>query len=298
MQYLHQSCPSEWPADNVGAKISWEEDTMECDSSSKMVGCLKDNVGTIGYADAGHGLKQGLDEIALLNRSGRRLSSTEALENGGVGSALVTIPSTADQDFGNVNPVNQDGDYTWPIVAISYVYVRKDLSFLQPDEQTLLKFFLTQLYTDSSIKQCEQFGFEIVPNYVREIGLAGIDMLNIDNSAKPWTFEKDTLKGDGQGQYVISAKRKSYSEVVRDQNAYDVSLLMMEKGLSDEFAPTLKSASNSDGSVTFTSKEMGMINAALGLGAASMVLWVFAIGAYFFRSKVGTHDRSIHSPDV
>lgn len=294
-EYLHQSCPSEWPADQVGAKISWEEDTMECDSSSKMVACLKDNVGTIGYADSGHGLKQGLDEIALLNRAGRRLSSTEALENGGVGTALVTIPASADEDFGSVNPVNQDGDYTWPIVAISYVYVRKDLSFLQPDEQTLLKFFLTQLYTDSSIKQCEQFGFEIVPNNVREIGLAGIKMLNIDSTAQPWTFESETQKGDGQGEYVISAKRKSYSEVVRDQNQYDISKLMIEQGLTNEFAPTTKSA---DGSVTFTSKEMGMINAALGLGAASMVMWVLAIGAYFFRSKVGTHEKSIHGPDV
>ena len=260
-----------------------------------MVACLKDNVGTIGYADSGHGLKQGLDEIALLNRAGRRLSSTEALENGGVGTALVTIPASADEDFGSVNPVNQDGDYTWPIVAISYVYVRKDLSFLQPDEQTLLKFFLTQLYTDSSIKQCEQFGFEIVPNNVRETGLAGIKMLNIDSTAQPWTFESETQKGDGQGEYVISAKRKSYSEVVRDQNQYDISKLMIEQGLTNEFAPTTKSA---DGSVTFTSKEMGMINAALGLGAASMVMWVLAIGAYFFRSKVGTHEKSIHGPDV
>jgi len=138
---------------------------------------------------------------------------------------------------------------------------------------------------------------EIVPNNIREIALAGIDMLNIDSTAQPWTFESDTLKGDGQGPYVISAKRKSYSEVVCDQNSYDISLLMTLQGLSDEFAPTLKSANNSDGSVTFTSKEIEMINAALGLAAASMVLWVLPIAAYFFRSKVGTHDKSIHGPD-
>jgi len=122
-------------------------------------------------------------------------------------------------------------------------------------------------------------------------------MLNIDNTAQPWTFETNTLKGDSQGPYVISAKRKSYSEVIRDQNSNDISLLITLQGLSDEFAPTLKSASNFDGSVTFTSKEMGMINAALGLAAASMALWVLTITASFFRSKVGTHDKSIHSQD-
>lgn len=299
-EYLHQSCPSEWPADKVGAKITWDEDTLECDSSSKMVGCLKDNSGTIGYADAGHALKQGLTEIALINLAGRRLSSTEALENGGVGDALVTIPSSADQDFGSVNPVNQDGDYTWPIVAISYIYVRKDLSFLQPDEQSLLKFFLTQLYTDSSIKQCEQFGFEIVPTKVREVGLAGINMLNFNANAKPWTAEIETQKGDGQGDYVISAKRKSYAEIVRDQNQYDVGVLMANKGLIGGFGETsgnVRSASaQSDGSVTFTSKEMGMIKAALGMGAASIVLWVIALGAFFMRRNVGSH--SSESPTV
>jgi len=293
-EYLHQSCPNEWPADKVGAKITWHEDTLECDSSSKMVGCLKDNSGTIGYADAGHGLKQGLTEVALVNLAGRKLSSTEALEQGGIGDALVTIPSSADQDFGSVNPVNQDGDYTWPIVAISYVYVRKDLSFLQPDEQSLLKFFLTQLYTDSSIKQCEQFGFEIVPTSIRKIGLAGIDMLSTNANAKPWTSEIETQKGDGQGDYVISAKRKSYAEIVRDQNQYDVGMLMVEKGLSDEFAGTSANvrtaSSQNDGSVTFTSKEMGMIKAALGMGAASVVMWVIALGAYFMRSNVGSHS--------
>jgi len=122
-------------------------------------------------------------------------------------------------------------------------------------------------------------------------------VLNIDSTAQPWTFESNTLKGDSQGPYVISAKHKSYSKVVRDQNSCDISLLMTLQGLSDEFTPTLKSANHSDGSVTFTSKEMGIINAALGLAAASMVLWVLAIAAYFFRSKVGTHDKSIYGPN-
>ena len=138
---------------------------------------------------------------------------------------------------------------------------------------------------------------EIVPNNVREVSLAGIDMLNINSTAQPWTFESDTLKGDSQGPYVISAKHKSYSEVVYNQNSYDISLLMTLQSLSYEYALTLKSANNSDGSITFTSKEMGMINAALGLAAASMVLWVLAIAAYFFRSKVGTHDKSIYGPN-
>lgn len=293
-KYLHQSCPSEWPEELVGSSIAWKEDTLECDSSSKMVKCLNDNSGTIGYADAGHALQQGLDEIALVNLAGRALTSTEALENGGVGDALVTIPSRADQDFGSVNPVNQDGEYTWPIVAISYIYVRKDLSFLQPDEQSLLKFFLTQLYTDSSIKQCEQFGFEIVPTNVRNIGLAGIDMINFDTNGAPWTSEIETQKGDGQGDYVISAKRKSYAEIVRDQNQYDVGVLMTNQGLTDQFDETganLRSSSaQSDGSVTFTSKQMAQIQAALGMGAASIVLWVIALGAYFMRRNVGSHN--------
>ena len=35
---------------------------------------------------------------------------------------------------------------------------------------------------------------------------------------------------------------------------------------------------------------MGMIKAAVGMGAASIVLWAIAIGAYFMRSNVGSHS--------
>ena len=125
--HLHASFQSEWPESLVGSSIAWEEDALECESSSKMVKCLNINSGIIGHADASHALKQGLDEIALVRLAGRAWTSAEALENGGVGDALAIALSRVNLDFGSVNPAS---------------------------EQSLLKVFLVQTCTASSIKQC------------------------------------------------------------------------------------------------------------------------------------------------
>ena len=55
----------------------------------------------------------------------------------------------------------QPGPNTWPIVALSYIYVRKDLSHItNPVSQGLLQAFLTALYTEEYISVCEEeFGF-------------------------------------------------------------------------------------------------------------------------------------------
>lgn len=290
-KYLHQACPSEWPETMVGSKITWDEDTMSCDSSSLMVKCLRNNEGTIGYADAGHALQEGLDEVSLMNLSGRRVSSAEAAENDGIGAALVNLPSSPDMDFGDVNLINQDGDYTWPIVALTYVYVRKDLSFLSSEEQSLLVFFLKQLYNDDYIDQCKQYGFEIVPENVRQLGLAGIDMLQVADNATEWTVEgKETQPGDGQGDHVISSKRAGYAEVERNANAFAISSLQDQILELTDSAPqqnTISTASSSSSSsdVTFTQNEMTMISVALALGSISMILWVLTIVYILARKK-------------
>jgi hypothetical protein len=83
--------------------------------------CIRDNEGTLGYIESGHGHDEGLIEIELQNKQGRFLSSLESASNGGIGGAAenALIPASADADFGNVTLLNQLGDYTWPIVALS-----------------------------------------------------------------------------------------------------------------------------------------------------------------------------------
>jgi ABC-type phosphate transport system substrate-binding protein len=105
LQYLYESCPADWPIEQVGSAITWANGTKACDGSGPMTTCIRDFPGTIGYIDSGHGIAENLDEIELKNADGNYLSSRTAQEKGGV-TVAYDIPSAADQDFGVVDLLN------------------------------------------------------------------------------------------------------------------------------------------------------------------------------------------------
>ena len=248
--------------------------------------------GAIGYIDAGHGHSEGLKEIELQNVHGTYLSSRRAAEKGGIGAAAAAIPDSADADFGSVDLLNKAGEFTWPIVAMSYVYVRKDLSFVEtPEQQSLLIAFLKDLYDPKAIEQCSIFGFTRVPNSVRKIALKGIEMIQVDSSAPEWTVEEDTIPGEGQGTYVISHKRRSYAEYQRYSQESDLEKAMakiaeLEAKISGESAAPANTASFAS-TAAYTDSDAQKLTAALALGAISFTLWCIAGLAFIAKRMCG-----------
>lgn len=291
-QYLHTACPREWPSSLVGKTIDWPEDSEECEGSGGMTKCLKEIPGAIGYIDAGHGHSEGLKEIELQNVHGTYLSSRRAAEKGGIGAAAAAIPDSADADFGSVDLLNKPGEFTWPIVAMSYVYVRKDLSFMEtPKQQSLLVAFLKNLYDPKAIEQCSIFGFTRVPNSVRKIALEGIEMLQVDPAAPEWTVEEDTIPGEGQGTYVISHKRRSYAEYQRYSQESDLEKAMakiaeLEAKISGEAGAPASTATYAS-PATYTDNDAQKLTAALALGAISFTLWCIAGLAFVAKRMCG-----------
>lgn len=191
---------------------------------------------------------------------------------------------------------------------MSYIYARKDLAHIgDPQEETLLKAFFTALYDPNYINLCvEKFAFTAVPDNVRTIGLAGIDMLASTANATDWTFESSTTPGDGQGDYVISVKRRSFGEYQRNlfdgdsihlQNEINnvraelqterskVSALENELGTIREQmggqadTPITSSAQYSE----FTDDDASQISAALIMSSISIALWAVAAAFVAFR---------------
>eukprot|EP00567_Pseudictyota_dubia_P004827 CAMPEP_0197449192 /NCGR_PEP_ID=MMETSP1175-20131217/20314_1 /TAXON_ID=1003142 /ORGANISM="Triceratium dubium, Strain CCMP147" /LENGTH=503 /DNA_ID=CAMNT_0042981225 /DNA_START=37 /DNA_END=1548 /DNA_ORIENTATION=+ len=302
-EYLNTGCSEEWPTEMVGKTVDWHPDTMECEGSGGMTACIRDNEGAIGYIDAGHGHEEGLTEIELLNADGNYISSKRAAENGGIGDAAGGTPGSADADFGEVKLLNRPGTYTWPIVAMSYIYVRKDLSFIEdPVERALLKAFLKYtLLDEEEIKSCSKFGFTPVPDGVRQVALNGLEMLEV-NSTVEWTVEIDTIPGGGQGDYVISKKRRTYAEYDRSTLAAgeaeldeDMVSTKVEGMVKDYLAaqetdapaddpkeeeptsPSGNTRAQSSSDRAFTDDDAQKLQAALVLSAISFSLWILAI---------------------
>lgn len=311
-KYLHLTCPDQWPLSQVGKTLdTWDADTKACEGSGGMTECIRDTPGTIGYIDAGHGHSEGLVEIELKNKDGKFLSSKEAGREGiGAAAAEADLPARADMDFGDVELLNQPGPKTWPIVAMSYIYVRKDLSHIpDPADRALLLAFLQALYEPEFINPCgDLFGFTPVPDKVKDLAFEGIAMLG-QESGPTFMFEYDTNKTVGQLDYVISEKRRSYSEVERSDAVNDIAdvdiataflrsdvmdLRTMVVQLKEEIKIMKESASNSNSQFSsnnnmvgeeFTTTNESQITAALAMASLSIVLWslvgLFSVYRFF-----------------
>ena len=244
IQYLRAACPDHWNEEWAKSELDpWPgsaetgtEATFEgCEGSQGMVDCILDEPGTIGYMDSGHGHAVNLPEVALQNEDGVFLTSKLAAEKQGIEAAVEganTLPSSFDQSFADVSLVNQPGEYTWPVVQLTYVYVRKNLpSFIENDvERALMKAFLRALYLDEFIEPCvAEFGFTPLPASVREKAVNSIGLLQEDGGEPiVWTFEYDTLPVEGAGSYVISSKRRSFGQVERSALQHDAATLQNE----------------------------------------------------------------------
>jgi hypothetical protein len=168
-----------------------------------------------------------------------------------------------------------------------------------PASQTLLKAFLKALYDDEYIPECEEeFGFFRVTGELRDKALVAIDALVTSAGAPEWTFETsgETEERTGQGDYVISGKRESYSEVEQD-NVVDLTtkLETMIKELQTQYAKMatelaeVKENTHADTSTTtdtngddhggeyFMDEQETQLKAALALSSISFIFWIIAI---------------------
>lgn len=176
---------------------------------------------------------------------------------------------------------------------MTYIYVRKDLTFMpNPASQTLLKAFLKQLYADEFIPICEEeFGFFRVTGDLRQMSLDAIDALVVSSDAPEWSIETETEAIIGQGDYVISTKRESYSEVEQDAAVAHIATLTEQLAALqiafDDLKSSLGTVSGSSETHTHTNEaeawvdsemdEDTQVKTALALASISFIFWMLAI---------------------
>lgn len=171
----------------------------------------------------------------------------------------------------------QGGRKTFPIVLMSYIYVRTDISLFMQDvhDRGLLKLFLESLYMNEYIGKCNQLAFTAVPKSIKDTAEEGIqqhikwNFVTADNPSgkNPWAFEVGTVKYFGTGDYVISSKRQSYQGVVLND------VLAMEQAEQEKLDELNELGYEI---IDFTSINADHIRAALVLSALSFTLWMCA----------------------
>ncbi len=180
--------------------------------------------------------------------------------------------------------------------------MKKDLTFIEdPAAQTLLQAFLKALYAPEWITQCEEeFGFVRVDGTLRDQALEAIDSMIISAGAPQWTFEYETEKNIGQGDFVISTKRQSYSEVEQDDLVEKIAALTEQiLALQAENAKIMSQMGEEghthEEETNLYNQEMdqdSQITAALVLSSISFALWILAILALIVRWATGSLSPS------
>eukprot|EP00930_Biecheleria_cincta_P063568 TRINITY_DN4909_c0_g1_i6.p1 TRINITY_DN4909_c0_g1~~TRINITY_DN4909_c0_g1_i6.p1 ORF type:complete len:454 (-),score=93.44 TRINITY_DN4909_c0_g1_i6:85-1311(-) len=286
--YLHAACPSVWTGELVGSTIQWPADTYEAYGSGEMSSKLSSIPYSIGYIDSGHGHADGLTEIALENKAGTYRTSLEAGATGIAAAATEAIaasvmPTSPLADFSTVSLHNMGGADTWPIVAISYVYLRKNLTSLG-DRACLLKAFLEYIISDEGQALLPAYDAVGVPNEVKSIANTALNSL-VMPACTAWSFEgSSTMAGTGQSDHVISLKRRDYAEYDRGQlkartveykeNAKILALEATVAALQKQLAEELKKQESSQEKT----KDEGKDNSdALGVAAIAMATPALAV---------------------
>lgn len=177
----------------------------------------------------------------------------------------------------------QDGTFTWPIVAMTYIYIRNDITYLEPESQRLLKAFLTALYMPEYNQICaDEFGFVPVTGTLKEKAEQVIQGLTVSGVAKDWSFELSTEVGNGQLDHVFSVKRDSYSEIEQDALIKQVAALQAEVEALKKSSGSSTADDAGHTHAEFEDRDMEdeqsqEIMAALVLSSISFVLWVLAL---------------------
>ncbi|CAL1169542.1 unnamed protein product, partial [Cladocopium goreaui] len=224
--YLNKKCPEHWSL-GAGSSISWpaKSSFQPVEGSPGMQSALKDNQYGIGYLDAGHGHDFGLSEVALTNLAGQTRTSKESIALGGVAEAGTAaangnvFPTDVSADWSSVNLYDMAGDSTWPIVLVSYLYVKKDQSATNPKTAAALKAFI-KMVVDDTDGMAQQFGFTPPSADLKRLSNSAADAIAYPSTMQAFDVESSTNAYGGMATNVISMKRHSYdiydSNVMRD----------------------------------------------------------------------------------
>jgi hypothetical protein len=174
---------------------------------------------SIGYLDAGHGHDLGFGEVALTNKAGTKATSKASMAKGGLAAAgeeavkNSVFPVDHTSDWSTVNLYDMDGTDTWPIVLVSYFYVKKDQTKTNPKTAAALKAFVKMVLEDKD-GLCTEFGFTC-SSAVKVASLAALETIVFPANMEEFTFEASTTPWDGMHSNVISVTRNSYDDYHR-----------------------------------------------------------------------------------
>jgi hypothetical protein len=200
----------------------WGEGTFKGEGSGGVASFLKTNEFAIGYLDAGHGIKEGLNEVAIANANGKMVKSSTA-DKSAAALESKTIPAALDADWSAASLLDAPGDNSWPMMTFSYFYIRQDMHAMG-ESGALVQALVKYMYSTEGQAHLVEFGFVSVPKEIVDKAVAAIETVALAPGVVEWAFETEgtTQKYVGQMDHIFSGKRGNYNSYLLDHVTDDV----------------------------------------------------------------------------
>jgi len=135
-KWLAAAAPTAWKL-TTGDTTNWPADEVGGSGNAGVAGAIKQTAGSIGYVDFSDAKASGLTFASIVNKTGKAVAP--ALE--GASAALEKTTLGADLTY---NPLNADGDTSYPITTPTWIITQK--TYTDANVVKALKAFLTFIY--------------------------------------------------------------------------------------------------------------------------------------------------------
>lgn len=165
-KYLVAAAPDTWTL-RSGSTVEWPAGTRAGNGNAGVAQIVKSTPGAIGYVDLSDAKASGLQFARVRNKAGKAVAPT--LD--GASAALAGAQATADLTY---NPLDADGDDSYPITAPTWVLVYKN----QPEKAKgeALKSFLRFMLTDGQ-RLAADIDYAALPSAMQQRALAELESI-------------------------------------------------------------------------------------------------------------------------
>ncbi|MDQ3978850.1 MAG: phosphate ABC transporter substrate-binding protein PstS [Actinomycetota bacterium] len=165
-KYLVAAAPNTW-ALRSGSTVEWPADTQAGNGNQGVAQIVKSSVGAIGYVDLSDAKASTLQLAKIKNKAGKNVPPTVEAATASLAGAQVNPDLTYD-------PLNADGDATYPITAPTWIIVYKN----QTDQAkgAAIKSFLRHMLTEGQ-KLAQDIDYAPLPSSLQQKALTQIESI-------------------------------------------------------------------------------------------------------------------------
>jgi len=295
--YLARLCPEKW--DLVGSTVEWPcDDTPVCAESAgsgRIQDYIEENDYSIGYLSVSHGYPPTLTGVYIVNSAGTKLQASESVAPGAIqaaASSFSPLPTSVFEDWSSVDLVNTPGEDAWPIVLISYIYTRKDLTGLGASASLLKAFLRYVMEPNLGQALLPTYNFVALTDSLRQQNLDGIEELELPEDVEEFFFEGAPEAIRGAGPFVVSENRESFDFQEREDTRVALAQLLTDVS---NIQKDLQSIGNGDDLSEVqedVDRNFAIAVAALALSLLSFVLLCIILALLCMRRSTKQNDPS------